>query len=116
MVQDTIVIIELGSRETPRLAREIRQLGLNCEIRPHTITAEQLAAIPQVRGIILNGGPDRAACGADASADVSTEIYNAPVPVLLVDHKGDAPWPENDDKRRQTLLNFLFLCGVNIEE
>lgn len=110
MAEDTIVVIELGSRETPRLAHDICQLGLHCEICPHTISAAQLAAIPQVRGVILNGGPD---CGG---RDVASEIYNAPMPVLLVDHRGDAPWPENADERRQALLNFLFFCSVSIEE
>ena len=45
--------------------------------------------------------------------DVAVEILNAPMPVLMVDHKGDDPWPEDVQKRRETLELFaLCLCGA----
>ncbi|MEG2119792.1 MAG: asparagine synthase-related protein, partial [Pseudoflavonifractor sp.] len=66
---------------------------------------------PNVKGIILNGGPNRVVDGV--SIDVAKEIYNAPVPVLLADHQGDKPWPADDGERRETLSNFVFgLCGA----
>ena len=111
MKQDMIVILDLGSSENPRLAREIRALGVYSEIHPHDITRAQLDALPNVKGVILNGGPNRVVDGVEI--DVAKEIYNAPVPVLLVDHKGDAPWPEDEAKRKETLSNFIFgLCGA----
>ena len=99
MKQDMIVILDLGSEENPRLAREIRALGVYSEIHPHDITPEQLAALPNVKGVILNGGPNRVVDGAEI--DVAREIYDAPVPVLLADHKGDKPWPEAEPERRK---------------
>ncbi|NCE65186.1 glutamine-hydrolyzing GMP synthase [Pseudoflavonifractor sp. 524-17] len=111
MKQDMILILDLGSEENPRLAREIRALGVYSEIYPHDITAEELAALPNVKGIILNGGPNRVVGGQEI--DVSKEIYNIPVPVLLADHKGDRPWPADPDARREALSNFVFgLCGA----
>ena len=59
MKQDMIVILDLGSEENARLAREIRALGVYSEIHPHDITKEALLALPNVKGIILNGGPNR---------------------------------------------------------
>ena len=38
MKQDMILILDLGSEENPRLAREIRTLGVYSEIYPHDIT------------------------------------------------------------------------------
>ena len=55
MKQDMIVILDLGSEENPRLAREIRALGVYSEIYPHDITLAELNALPNVKGIILNG-------------------------------------------------------------
>ena len=55
MKQDMILILDLGSEENPRLAREIRALGVYSAIHPHDITADELAALPNVKGIILNG-------------------------------------------------------------
>ena len=111
MKQDMILILDLGSEENPRLAREIRALGVYSEIHPHDITADELAALPNVKGIILNGGPNRVVDGVEI--DAAKEIYNAPVPVLLADHKGDQPWPEDPAARKEALSNFVFqVCGA----
>ncbi len=111
MRQDMIVILDLGSEENPRLAREIRALGVYSEIHPHDITLEELKALPNVKGIILNGGANRIVDGVEI--DAAKEIYNYEVPVLLADHKGDAPWPDDREMRREALSNFVFgLCGA----
>lgn len=55
MKQDMIVILDLGSSENTRLAREIRELGVYSEIYPHDITKEELVKLPNVKGIIING-------------------------------------------------------------
>lgn len=111
MKQDMILILDLGSEGNPRLAREIRALGVYSEIYPHDITATELAALPNVKGIILNGGPNRVVDGVEI--DAAKEIYNAPVPVLLADHKGDKPWPADEAERMEALRNFVFgVCGA----
>ena len=110
MKQDMILVLDLGSEENPRLAREIRALGVYSEIHPHDITLEELKALPNVKGIILNGGPNRVVDGVEI--DVSKDIYNYDVPVLLADHKGDKPWPADPAERKEALSNFVFgLCG-----
>ena len=43
MKQDMILILDLGCEENPRLAREIRAMGVYTEIHPHDITADALA-------------------------------------------------------------------------
>ena len=111
MKQDMILILDLGSDQNAQLAREIRALGVYSEIHPHDITLEELHALPNVKGIILNGGPNRVVDGVEI--DVSKDIYNCEVPVLLADHKGDAPWPEDLEARKQALSNFIFgVCGA----
>ena len=55
MKQDMIVILDLGSHENTVLARAIRALGVYSEIYPHDITVEELKALPNVKGIIING-------------------------------------------------------------
>ena len=111
MKQDMILVLDLGSEENARLAREIRALGVYSEIHPHDITAAEVAALPNVKGIILNGGPNRVVDGVEI--DVATEIYNYSVPVLLADHKGDDPWPEDEEARKKTLGDFVFsLCAA----
>ena len=59
MNQDTIVIVDLGGTENSSLARLIREMGVYSEIRPHDISALDLAASPQIKGLIFAGGENR---------------------------------------------------------
>ena len=106
MKQDMILILDLGSDRNPQIAREIRALGVYSEIHPHDISEKELAALPNVKGIILNGGPNRVVDGVEI--DAGNHVYNAGVPVLKADHKGGAPWSENDEERKQALSQFIF--------
>ena len=63
MKQDMIVILDLGSTENTVIARAIRALGVYSEIYPHDITLEELKALPNVKGIIING--DRTTSSTD---------------------------------------------------
>ena len=84
MKQDMIVILDLGSHENTVLARAIRALGVYSEIYPHDITAAELKALPNVKGIIINGGPNNVIDGV--SIDVLPEIYEAGFPVMAAGH------------------------------
>ena len=63
MKQDMIVILDLGSTENTKLARDIREMGVYSEIYPHDITASELKELPNVKGIIINGGPNNVVDG-----------------------------------------------------
>ena len=84
MKQDMIVILDLGSHENTVLARAIRALGVYSEIYPHDITAAELKALPNVKGIIINGGPNNVVDGG--AIDVLPEIYEAGFPVMAAGH------------------------------
>ena len=84
MKQDMIVILDLGSHENTVLARAIRDLGVYSEIYPHDITANELKALPGVKGVILNGGPMNVVDGVEI--DVLPEIYEAGFPVIAMGH------------------------------
>lgn len=117
MQQDMIVILDLGSEQNTLIAREIRALGVYTEIHPHDITKEQLAALPNVKGIILNGGPNRVVDGAEI--DASSAVYGSGLPLLAADHPFAAKhaeakvqqipqWPEDETARRDMLSAFVF--------
>lgn len=111
MKQDMIVILDLGSSENTRLAREIRELGVYSEIYPHDITKEELMKLPNVKGIIINGGPN---CVVDGvSIDVCNCVYEAGYPVIAVEHESAIcekieSWSECKDERIEVLKKFVF--------
>ena len=84
MKQDMIVILDLGSTENTVIARQIRDMGVYSEIHPHDITPDELKALNNVKGIILNGGENRVVDGAPV--DVSPAIYECGYPVISIDH------------------------------
>lgn len=111
MQQDMIVIIDLGSEQNTQIAREIRDLGVYSEIHPHDISAEELRALPNVKGIILNGGINRIVDGV--AIDASDAVYQSGFPLFVVDHKGKlsenlACWPEEDSARKAVLSDFVL--------
>jgi len=79
-----IVILDLGSTENTVLARDIRSLGVYSEIHPHDITVEELQALENVKGIILNGGENRVVDGV--AVDIRPELYTLGYPMISVDH------------------------------
>lgn len=106
MKQDMILILDLGSDQNPRLAREIRALGVYTEIHAHDITASELKALPGVKGIILNGGENRVVDGVEI--DASKAVYDAGLPIVAFDHKGSEKLPEDPDARTAILKGFVF--------
>ena len=106
MKQDMILILDLGSEENPRLAREIRAMGVYTEIHPHDITAAELAALPNVKGIILNGGINRVVDGVEI--DASEAVYNSGLPIWAIDHKGAATLADRGEAREKAIRDFVF--------
>lgn len=84
MKQDMIVILDLGSTENTVIARQIRDMGVYSEIHPHDITVDELKALNNVKGIILNGGENRVVDGE--AIDVNPAIYDCGYPVMAIDH------------------------------
>ena len=110
MKQDMIVILDLGSTENTKLARDIREMGVYSEIYPHDITASELKELPNVKGIIINGGPNNVVDGTPI--DVRPELYEAGYPVMAAGHGAAAcersihSWDEADSA--QILRSFVF--------
>ena len=84
MKQDMIVILDLGSTENTVIARDIRSLGVYSEIHPHDITPEELKALDNVKGIILNGGENRIVDGKPVV--IRPELYDLGYPMRAVDY------------------------------
>ncbi len=105
--QDMILILDLGSTENTVLAREIRDLGVYSEIHPHDITAEEVKALENVKGVILNGGPNRIVDGNPVQ--VRPELYELGCPMISVDYpesRCSVQYSRIPD--RETLKKFIF--------
>ncbi len=81
MTHDIILILDFGSQYTQLIARRLRELLVYCEIRPYTTPVEELLR-PNVRGVVLSGGPD--SVYEQGSPHCDPAIFQVGVPTLGV--------------------------------
>ena len=117
MKQDMIVILDLGSHHNTVVARAVRALGVYSEIYPHDITPEELKALPGVKGVIINGGPNNVIDGV--AIDVAPAIYECGLPVIAAGHDKalcNTKLPEFADDQKaieEAVRAFVFdECGA----
>lgn len=112
MKQDMIVILDLGSHQNTTLARAIRALGVYSEIYPHDITVAELQALPNVKGIIINGGPNNVIDGV--AIDVNQDIYDAGFPIIAAGHDKAlcdiklAEFEDDEEAIKESVKSFVF--------
>lgn len=112
MKQDMIVILDLGSQNNTAIARAVRSLGVYSEIHPHDISLEKLSRLPNVRGIIINGGKNNLIDGV--KIDVDQRIYTTRYPIMAVSHEAAdckekiKTWPETEEEINDILRHFMF--------
>lgn len=112
MKQDMIVILDLGSHQNTTLARAIRALGVYSEIYPHDITVAELQALPNVKGIIINGGPNNVIDGV--AIDVNHDIYDAGFPIIAAGHDKAlcdiklSEFEDDEEAIKESVKSFVF--------
>src|SRR5690554_4846325 len=107
MIQDKIIVIDLGSPKNTDIARSIRAMGVYSEIYPHDITVENLQSKDNLKGIILNGGVNRNVDGQDVT--ISDALYDLNIPMIAIDYP-QSKLVENltELPSEETLVDFVF--------
>nr|MCR5177901.1 glutamine-hydrolyzing GMP synthase [Lachnospiraceae bacterium] len=76
---EKIIILDFGGQYKQLIARRVRELGVYCEIHPHTTPLSELKAMSPA-GIILTGGP--ASVYLPDSPSYDKELFSMGVPIL----------------------------------
>ena len=56
MAQEMILVLDFGGQYNQLIARRVRELSVYSEVRPHTMSLDEIKAL-NPKGIILTGGP-----------------------------------------------------------
>ncbi len=80
MDYDKIIVLDFGSQYNQLIARRIRDKHVYSVLLPHTIKAEEIKKMGNVKGIIFSGGP-KSVYDTDAF-DCDHEIFKLGIPVL----------------------------------
>ncbi len=77
---DKIVVLDFGSQYNQLIARRIREMGVFSELKPHTLSLDEIRNDPEIKGIVFSGGPN-SVYDKDGLL-VDPEIYNLGLPIL----------------------------------
>ncbi|MGL5916193.1 MAG: glutamine-hydrolyzing GMP synthase, partial [Culicoidibacterales bacterium] len=80
MKNEMIVVLDFGSQYNQLIARRIRELGVYSELRSHKITAAEITALGNVKGIVLSGGPN--SVYDETSFRPDPAIFDLGIPVM----------------------------------
>ena len=74
-----ILILDLGGQYNQLIARRVRECSVYCEVKPYTMTMDEIRAFDPI-GIIFTGGPN--SVYLETSPQVDPAIFSLGVPVL----------------------------------
>ena len=78
-MNETVLILDFGGQYKELIARRVRELKVYSEIKPYTLTTEEVKKIAPI-GIILTGGPN--SVYADDAPQCNIDFAEIGVPVL----------------------------------
>lgn len=77
---DKIIVLDFGSQYNQLIARNIREIGVYSEVLPYNIDLNTIKNDPEVKGVILSGGPGSV---YDENAfKIDKSIFDLNVPIL----------------------------------
>ena len=79
MKNEMIIVLDFGGQYNQLIARRVRECNVYCEVKPYTITLDEIKAL-NPKGIIFTGGPNSV---YDASSPhYDQEIFELGIPIL----------------------------------
>lgn len=79
MQNQLVLIIDFGGQYNQLIARRVRENGVYCEVKPYTISIDEIKSLNPV-GIIFTGGPNSVYTGN--APKCSKELFDLNIPIL----------------------------------
>jgi len=80
MAHDQIIVLDFGSQYNQLITRRIREYNVYSELHPHTLSAAEISAMDNVKGIIFSGGPN--SVNDEGSFRIDPAIFELGIPIL----------------------------------
>lgn len=79
MRKETVIVLDFGGQYNQLIARRVRECNVYCEVRPYTMSLDEIKAM-EPKGIIFTGGPNSAY--DESSPRYQKEIFDLGIPIL----------------------------------
>ena len=79
MQNQRVLVLDFGGQYNQLIARRVRECNVYCEVKPHSMTIDEIKAYDPI-GIIFTGGPN--SVYLESSPHVDPEIFTWGVPIL----------------------------------
>ena len=79
MQNQRVLVLDFGGQYNQLIARRVRECNVYCEVKPHSMTIDEIKAYDPI-GIIFTGGPN--SVYLETSPHVDPEIFTWGVPIL----------------------------------
>ena len=76
---ELVLVIDFGGQYNQLIARRVRECNVYCEVKPYSITVEEIKALNPI-GIIFTGGPN--SVYDEKAPKIQKEIFDLNIPVL----------------------------------
>ena len=96
MPNQSVIVLDFGGQYNQLIARRVRECNVYCEVKPNTMTVDEIRAFDPI-GIIFTGGPQ--SVYAEGSPQVDPEIFRLGIPIHVMLCSG------KPRKRRQSVSN-----------
>ena len=79
MSHQTVIVLDFGGQYNQLIARRVRECGVYCEVRPYTLSPEEIRRLAPI-GLIFTGGPN--SVYDPAAPHVDPAIFELGIPIL----------------------------------
>ena len=79
MSRQSVLVLDFGGQYNQLIARRVRECHVYCEVKPYTISLEEIRAFDPM-GIIFTGGPN--SVYDEKAPHVDPEVFRLGVPIL----------------------------------
>ena len=79
MIKETVIVLDFGGQYNQLIARRVRECNVYCEVKPYTVSLDEIKAM-QPKGIIFTGGPN--SVYAETSPRYQKDIFELGIPIL----------------------------------
>ena len=106
MEKESVIVLDFGGQYNQLIARRVRECNVYCEVKPYTMSLEEIKKI-NPKGIIFTGGPN--SVYDEKSPHYDKAIFELGIPILGICYGSQHRQVSMDIQRWRLTQRTLYL-------